>query len=146
MKNIVAIALIMGVFISCSSTPKNTAENGQAVSQLEGKWLLTGLEGKAFTQNPQQREAFITFDMEKMMIAGNSSCNNFGGAITSAQPGKITFSPLRSTLMACPDLETERILYDALGRVTGYSIKGDTLSLLDDKNAVLVSYKKDTGK
>ena len=141
MKKILVILLITGVFLSCSSTPKNSAES-QDVSQLQGKWLLTALEGKPFNQNPQQRESFIEFDTEKMQVSGNGSCNLFGGNITVSEPGKISFSPLRSTLMACPDMETERILFNALGDVTGYSIKGNVLSLLGTDKSVLIQYTK----
>ncbi len=142
MKKILFIVLAMGVFFSCSNTPKNSPADKQDVSLLKGKWLLAELQGKPFIQNPQQREAFIEFDTEKMQVSGNSSCNLFGGNFTVPDPGKISFSPLRSTLMACPDMETENALYKALNDTSGFSVKNDVLTLFNADKTVLVKYKK----
>ncbi|MDR2900199.1 MAG: META domain-containing protein [Treponema sp.] len=141
MKKICIILLIVGVFISCNSVPENSAEN-QDVSQLQGKWLLSAVEGTPFTQTQGQKEAFIEFDTAAMQVSGNSSVNQFGGPFTVSAPGSITFSPMRSTLMASLNMETESLLYKAFPRVSAYSIKGDVLSLLDAAGTVLIEYTK----
>lgn len=139
MKKILTILIIAGVFFSCASAPNNSDES-QDLSQLQGKWLLTALEGNPFTQTPQQKEAFIEFDTAAMQVSGNSSVNQFGGSFTVSGPGRITFSPMRSTLMAGLNMETETLLYKAFHRVTSYTIKGAVLSLLDAEGTVLIQY------
>ncbi len=139
MKKILTILIIAGVFFSCTSAPNNSDES-QNLSQLQGKWLLTALEGNPFTQTPRQKEVFIEFDTAAMQVSGNSSVNQFGGSFTVSKPGSILFSPMRSTLMAGLNMETENILYKAFPRVTNYTIKGGILSLLDADGTVLIQY------
>lgn len=129
--------LIAGTFVSCSSIPENAD-----ISHLQGKWILSELEGNSFTQNPAQKEAFIEFDTGTMQVSGNSSVNQFGGTFTVSEPGKISFSPMRSTMMAGLNMETENLLYKAFPRVTSFAVKGDVLSLLDASGAVLIKYTK----
>ncbi len=138
------LLIIGGVFVSCSSVPKNSGES-QDVSQLQGKWLLSALEENPFSQNPQQKEAFIEFDTGTMQVSGNSSINQFGGNFAVSEPGSIAFSPMRSTLMAGLNMETENLLYKAFPRVTAYLIEDDILSFLDSSGTVLIQYTKAAG-
>jgi heat shock protein HslJ len=142
MKKILIILLVIAVFASCAGSPDNSAES-QDLSQLQGKWLLSALEGNPFTQNPQGKEAFIEFDTAAMQVSGNSSVNQFGGPFAVSQPGSIVFYPLRSTQMfGINGMETENALYKAFPRVTSYTINAGVLSLLDANGAVLIEYTK----
>lgn len=151
MKKILIILLIVGVFFSCTGMPRASGKSSgnvvdsvesQDLSQLQGKWLLSALEGKPFSQNPAQKEVFIAFDVEMMQVSGSSGINQFGGPFTVPAPAKITFSPMRSTLMAGLNMETENLLYQAFPRVTAYALSGNVLSLLDENSAVIIEYTK----
>ena len=141
MKRIIIILLIIGVFVSCGSVPADSGES-QDVSRLQGKWLLSALEGIPFSQSAQSKEAFIEFNTTVMQVTGSSTVNQFGGLFTVSEPGKISFSPFRSTLMAGLNMETETLLYKAFPRVTAYSINAGILSLLDETGTVLIQYTK----
>jgi heat shock protein HslJ len=144
MKKILIILLITGVFVSCTSVRSSVPENAESqdFSQLQGRWLLSALEGSPFTQSPQGKQAYIEFDTAAMQVSGNSSVNQFGGPFTVSEPGKIIFSPLRSTMMAALNMETENLLYKAFPRITAYTINAGILSLLDETGTVLIEYTK----
>jgi heat shock protein HslJ len=140
MRNILIALLITGVFVSCGSAPKNA--ESQDVSLLQGKWMLSAMEGNPFTQSPEGKQAYIEFDTAAMNVSGSTSVNQFGGMFTVSEPGTITFSPMRSTMMAGLNMETENFLYKAFPRVVSFAVNGDVLSLFDETGASLIEYTK----
>jgi heat shock protein HslJ len=153
MKKIIIMLLVIGMFVSCSSTPKNTAESQNVenqklepetedISVLQGKWFLAAVEGNLITQSDLQKEAYIEFNTETMEVSGNSSVNQFGGPFTSSEPGKISFAPFRSTLMAGLNMEIENMLYQAFPRVTSYETSDGVLMCLDESGTALIHYTR----
>ncbi len=102
------------------------------VDLVDTKWILKILVGQAISPGENQRPAFIQFRQhaEKAFVAGNGGCNNFHGGY-ELEANKLSFSKLASTAMACPDMELERLFYDALERVTRFSINGSWLAFFD---------------
>jgi heat shock protein HslJ len=108
-----------------------TAEE-QAVNEITGdlpgtKWTLRELAGKAPVAG--DRPATIEFDPTGR-AAGSSGCNRFFGSY-STDGTALTFGPLGSTMMACPDelMQQESALFAALGQAASYTIAGDTLTI-----------------
>jgi heat shock protein HslJ len=63
-------------------------------------------------------------------VRGLSGCNRFTGGYQS-NSGKLTFTQLASTRMACMEgMELEQRFLDALGRTNRFAIRGDQLTLL----------------
>lgn len=90
--------------------------------------MLRQLGTLAVSVPPNTSEPFLTLRAGGQ-AEGNGSCNRFRGSFFSEKPGELRFSPLMSTRMACPALDTENGFTRALGQSSSYRISGDTLRL-----------------
>ena len=80
----------------------------------------------------------ITFEFDNEgNIAGDGSCNRFGGAC-QIEGGKIEVGPLRSTRRACePDImQQEHKFLAVLGAATAWSIEGHELVLTGSEGQI----------
>ena len=102
-------------------------ETNQAPVTLPGSaWQVTSLAG----QDPLDDHP-ITFDFDtEGNIAGDASCNRFGGTCT-IEGNTMTVGPLRSTRRACePEImQQEQKFLALLGACTTWSLEGDELVL-----------------
>jgi heat shock protein HslJ len=109
-------------------------ETNATISTLPGSaWQVTTFAG----QTPlADHPITLEFDNEGN-IAGNASCNRFGGTC-QINGDKIEIGPLRSTRRACePDImEQEHKFLALLGAVTAWSIEGDELVLSAPEGAI----------
>ena len=86
---------------------------------------------KTFAGQTPLADHAITFEFDNEgNIAGDGSCNRFGGSC-KIEEDKIEVGPLRSTRRACePDImQQEHKFLALLGAVTAWSIDGDELVL-----------------
>lgn len=123
-KMIVAIAACALTFASCNS-PKKADFAG-----MDGEWNITEVNGSKLTSTTGQTP-YIGFDLKEGRVYGFSGCN-FLTATIDAKTGKASFDKMGSTMMACPDMDTERKVLAALAKVKAAK-KGDngTASLVD---------------
>jgi len=109
-------------------------ETNQSSASLPGSaWQVTTFAG----QTPlADHPITLEFDNEGN-IAGNASCNRFGGTC-QINGDKIEIGPLRTTRRACePDImEQEHKFLALLGAVTAWSIEGDELVLSAPEGAI----------
>ncbi|MCD7058719.1 META domain-containing protein [Pelagibacterium xiamenense] len=122
----IAAALFAGVALSRSAD----------IHPLVGThWSLSSLGG---AQTPEGATATLNFG-EENDIGGNGGCNVFGGSVTFKGEAGLDISEVFSTMMACepPKMEQERAFFDALEAAAGFSLEGDTLTLLDDGDETL---------
>lgn len=122
MKKLVFLSVIMGVaglFSACSSS-KKVAD----VSVLAGEWTIAEVKGEPISAATPQRAPYIGFDMAAKRISGNSGCNRMMGSflVDSLKPGSLSFTPMASTRMACPDMDTEQKVLAALGEVKSFEL------------------------
>lgn len=95
----------------------------------ETRWVLRQLNSKPVSVPADTREAYLTLRANGA-AEGNGGCNRFRGNYFSETPNALIFSPLMSTRMACPAMETENGFTQALGQARTYRISGDTLWVL----------------
>ena len=113
---------------AATSTAGASAAGG---SGLEGTlWRLTqylGPDGTAVSV-PQAVSASTTF--ADGVVSGNAGCNDYTGSYT-VDGDKLTIGPLAVTRKACGPAETavETVFLTAMGRVTSYTVSGDSLEL-----------------
>lgn len=113
-----AAAALTTLLAACSSADETLS----GFTDPETVWTLTEMDGTAFAER-------MTLQFpEPGRIAGQAPCNRFSGALTVPYPWFGT-SPLAATLMACPDLDAERAVFDALGAMTEAEISGPVLIL-----------------
>lgn len=127
MKKFMTYALLIPAmavsFWSCSNSKTN-------VQQLEGKWNITEVNGEAIST--QENTPFMEFNMAEKKIHGNAGCNIFN---TSLETDANDISALKiaqgmSTMMACPDMETESKILQAMTTVRAVKAGTDANQML----------------
>jgi heat shock protein HslJ len=112
------------------------------VSLTETKWVLIELLGKTYEQKGGKSIYFV-LQKEANKINGYAGCNNIFGTFELHDGDRISFSKIASTLMVCPDIETERIFLDILGKTDNYNLAGNKLILNRAKMAPLARFEAD---
>lgn len=121
-----------------SATAVTTSEN---IKLTGTNWKLVELMGKPFEKKKShQKNAFINFSDEGRITA-YAGCNSMMGSYEAKEGNRISFAQIASTMMACEDMETERIFTDVLGKADNYAISGKTLSFNKARMAPLARFE-----
>ena len=100
-------------------------------------WRLDTLGDVKITPPQDRKEAHMILATAETRVNGNAGCNNFFGQYRT-EDGKLSFSAMGSTMMACPEgMETEQAFLAALGNTVSYTISGLFLELYDAEGALL---------
>jgi len=106
------------------------------------KWKLIELKGKPIESSDKQSKVFFIQLNSENRYSAYAGCNNLmGGYELNEELLKIKFSKGASTLMACPDMETEQEFAEVLEKVDNYSIKGDQMTLNKARMAPLARFE-----
>lgn len=109
---------------------------------IETYWKLTEIMGKPVSgQADGKREAHVILKKEKNRVQGHGGCNAFSGTYELKDLGRISFSAMASTKMACPNLDQESAFMSVFQKADGYIIKGDTLQLIKARMAPLAKFQ-----
>jgi heat shock protein HslJ len=121
---ILALALA-GCATTTSSAPAASAGLGRGLPLESGKFVAETLGGGDY---PKVTIEFSPGDHDTSRVSGMAGCNRFNGGYTQT-PTTMTFKPLASTMMMCPDaqMETERKLFTALDGTVEYRLDKDGL-------------------
>lgn len=102
------------------------------------KWKLVKLEGKAIEGLAEQRIPELAMSPGKLnSVTGNTGCNRLSGSFDLPEPGKIKFSPLITTRMACVDANIESQFLAAMEKADGWETGQKVLKLKAGKKVVL---------
>ncbi len=117
------LTVLTALFIVFTSFRSDTTVK---VDLYNSKWQLKTIhsrEGAAYIYT----NAFIRFDETQKRVSGNGSCNSFGGSVT-INDNSLQIGNLFSTKMYCESVQSiEADFFAALGKVTRYEIKGNSL-------------------
>ena len=114
-----------------AAAPAAAADTQSTVSLENTYWKLVRLGDQPVVVDEQQREAHIVLQPDQKRVVGSGGCNNMGGSYV-AEDGKLRFSQLIRTMMACPKgMEREQAFVSALEKVASWRIEGERLELLD---------------
>ena len=122
---------------NASNRPVVVLEKKEAdvkLSVLNGEWKIKEANGEAIPSG-MEKQPFIAFD----------GCNLInGGFETSTSNAKsISFPGVASTMMACPDMETEGKILKALNEVKSFDVlAGGGIGLYDANNALVIVLEK----
>ena len=101
------------------------------------RWRPVRIGERYVTVSAQQREPWIVLDPGSKRATGSGGCNRISGSYETGN-GTLRFSPMISTQMACPSMETETAFLRALNATRRYRIQGRTLELMDGDGKPLV--------
>lgn len=141
-KTLYALAL---VFALAACTGKNTDENttetvveATPATLFDRQWNLTELNGNAVVLDTSFNVIpHLKFTEADSSVTGNAGCNGIGGGFSLGENNGISFTKMRATLMACPNLEVEQQFLAVLENIKKYRIEGGTLSLDNENNESL---------
>jgi len=108
---------------------------------VEKYWKLTELLGEPVTTPEGGKEAHMILKAEENRVNGNSGCNTFNGTYTLRPGNRISFSQMASTMMMCPNMDTEKKMGEVLERADNYIVNGDTLVLNKARMAPLARFE-----
>lgn len=88
----------------------------------------------------------MEFDMKDNKVHGNAGCNIFNSTVVldDQNISSITINPAATTMMACPDMETEDVILKAMGDVKGVKAgqsENEMLLVDADGNVLMVLSK-----
>lgn len=134
----VALLFVAIMLFSC----KSTTPPAQGSADITGKtWKLTELNGKPIALHNPKSNPYFSLNMKDMRYSGHGGCNGVGGTFEiKPEVMRIKFNQGMSTMIACEDLETERLFTQALLAADNYSVNGNTLSLNKAKMAPLAKF------
>lgn len=118
------VAMGFLLFVACSTTK-------QAQEKItENKWQIVEVGGHKVTASDTfMRPARILFLTEENRISASAGCNLINGRYSINSNGKISFSQMIATKMACPDMRLEDALLKSLHRIDSFRIENDMLIL-----------------
>lgn len=142
-KRIITIATTLSVAIlisSCCACHRYEKLYGKPLEQTV--WTVAQMNGAAM--RPQSGTFNIVLDTKGHM-SGVGACNTLGADYTISfdegsenRSGKISFAPIASTRMACPDQQQEQQFTEVLQSIDAFSREGATLYLFANSELVLV--------
>lgn len=123
---------------------KKTGNQSPAtLASLQGEWLIKTVEGAPVGK--AEKTPFIGFNVAEGQVYGNVGCNNISGGLKEDEknPATLDLSTLATTMMMCPDMDTETTILKALGMVKTFKLTGsDTLSFLNGNGAEVMTLVK----
>lgn len=120
----------------------NKELSGYIDHELVGKkWKLVELAGRPVSNTAGEQDYFIQLDNEENRIHGFAGCNNFFGNFELEEGLRIKFSKIGSTMMACPDMDTEKELFGILETVDNYTVYKNILHLNKARMAPLATFE-----
>lgn len=114
------------------------------LSVLNGEWKIKEVNGEAVPSG-MEKQPFIAFDVKKKSIHGNAGCNliNGGFETKTTNARSISFPGAASTMMACPDMETESKIMKALNEVKSFDVlSGGGIGLYDANGGLVLVLEK----
>ena len=139
MKQFLCASLVVAVFLLAACQPK---EQKITVADLDGSWQIVKVDDVA-VPDTLLGESHISFDLTLDNISGKSSCNLFNSGIEKdeKEADKFSFAPITTTMMACPHLDFEYRMLDALQASVQVARDGEGLVLLDENGNKRIGLK-----
>jgi len=136
--NINKVSLIVDSFKDLST--KKTCSPELHAEMQNTYWRLLELDGNPARSPEGSREIHLILDTNESRAHGFAGCNNFF-ATYQLEEDALSFSPIGSTMMACPGgMDTEQSFLAALGATTRVDIAGQIMSLYAD-NRLLARFE-----
>lgn len=131
MKKIIFYVLLIPAFIGMMFACSDAKTDAK---KLEGKWNVVEVKGEKLMEEglPQ-----MNFNMSENKLHGNTGCNIFNTTVNldSDDVSSLTINPAATTMMACPNMDVEGKVLQAMDEVKGVKAgKNDNEMLLVDQN------------
>ncbi|WP_069383173.1 META domain-containing protein [Halomonas caseinilytica] len=141
LRRILMMTAIAAGLAGCASGPEpDVSPDGEVSGAVVGpRWnlLLVGTSERLdLSPTPHFR---ITPDGR---VSGHDGCNQFGGSVELGDKNRIEFGELRSTMMACPNMQDAKRVTDMLDEAYRYLIDHDRLVFFGPDQRVLGGFQR----
>ncbi|WBL44602.1 META domain-containing protein [Algoriphagus halophytocola] len=118
------------------------AKNPDPKLRLTNIWKVLKVGNIENPKDYKSGEALaFEFDASAKTYFGNAGCNTIRGAIKENDGERLLLGPGMSTMMACPNMEAENEIKQALEAARSYQIQSNTLSLQDSVGNTLMTFQ-----
>lgn len=114
------------------------------VADLNGKWKIVEAMGITLPDS-LENQPFIELNAAEKKLHGNAGCNLINGAFQTEEknPASIAFPQFISTMMACPDMDTEDRVKQALNNTRSFGrLQEGKVGFYDADNTLVLVLKK----
>ncbi|MFA5620317.1 MAG: META domain-containing protein [Weeksellaceae bacterium] len=137
MKKVVFL-LLSGVFMISCTTMKNSQTNIKDVL-LAGEWVLQDENGTVNSYNGQPISMNFT-EEDGLRASGFAGCNRYFAGVNIVG-ATIQFEQAGSTMMACPEMDSESAFLKQLPLINTYEVSGNELRFYNNK-ILLLKFKR----
>lgn len=136
----VAILFAVLLLAGCVSSPV-TGSSGDVVAMplTNTYWQLVSIAGEPVPETSIEQKAHILF-LDDGRVSGFSGCNQYIGDY-QVTGENLLFDSMSSTLMACPNNQTEGMLFAAFAKTVGVNLDGIELRLLGEAGEELAVFE-----
>jgi copper homeostasis protein (lipoprotein) len=121
--------------------PGETCGARGVTHDLEGsRWVLVRIGDKPVMAEEGKPEPYIVLQGATKQVVGHAGCNRLSGGYT-IEGDMLRLSEITTTRMACPNLETENSLLNALETVARWKLMDNQLALLDRSGAQILQFE-----
>lgn len=114
-----------------------------ATLRLQDIWVATSLNGKELTFKDEKNRPRLEFQIAERKINGKGTCNTFFGDIKNVSETQLEINDkIGTTMMACPEMDTETAFFETLPKVKTYKIADNELQFFDADNNKVLQFKK----
>jgi len=132
-----AVVLLSAMVLAghgCCSAGKAGAPSGVPLENTY--WRLAELQGKEVLAPDGRKEAHLTLLPGEKKVQGFGGCNGFFGSY-ELEGDRLSFGPVGSTRMACPDTgDMEIAFFQVLESATTFEIGGRILDLMGPEGSL----------
>lgn len=137
MATIFALLFLAGCAISPDT--KGPGADVVAMPLTNTYWQLVSVAGEPVPETNRDKKPHILF-MDDGRVSGFSGCNQYMGGY-QVEGENLLFDSMASTRMACPDNQTEQLLFAALAKTVGVNLEGIELRLLGENGEELAVFE-----
>ena len=132
---LISLGLATTAIVSACAT---TTSLNSAQTLDHSTWVATQIQG---TQLASSNSPHIQFESSTQSFSRSDGCNRIRGSF-KAENNQLKLGPVMSTKMACigDNAAVSRQYLDALSQTQRYSLKANTLQLLDQSGKVLIQF------
>ncbi len=135
MKSFFALMLLMFTVVACQNAD-------QSKELLSNEWKVESIKGIETLENVEENSFTMKFMQDENKVVGVASCNNYFAGYTVSNDGSLTFTNPGSTMMMCPNMESEDAYLKLFPTVKSFKINGDKLEFLNEEGVVITFVKK----
>ncbi|MGL4852625.1 MAG: META domain-containing protein [Phocaeicola sp.] len=141
-KNFLGMALFC--FGAFAMTACGVKTNEASLDAIAGEWVIETIQGNPVSKT-LEKTPFLGINADENRLYGTTGCNNINGLIKrdSVNTALFTFENVATTMMMCPEMETEQMVLGALSTVKKASLLPENkLSLLDASDKEVMQLMK----